>query len=72
MKPLILKLIFMLSISCALCGYSQKEFLDRDFCKFKLGCINWKRSYVRCNKWCVPSFLRRIQFDDSIMNENNY
>jgi len=31
----------------------SKKNSESEYCKIKLGCLNWKREFSRCHKWCM-------------------
>jgi hypothetical protein len=46
-----LNLIVLMWLLAAIgCVYSLS---DNEYCKLKLGCINWKKEYKRCHKSCM-------------------
>ena len=54
-KQILIKLIIVfgfLAIVSNLTDALTTDLNDREYCKSRLKCTNWKREFKRCQRWC--------------------
>lgn len=63
------KKIITLIIICLLVVFVASTLSEKDYCKKKLGCVNWKKEFKKCQRWCTQGVVNNYGHKiDSMMS----